>query len=221
MMGAVGAAPIGAKRTVTAVGWHRLTLRDNGNYRAANGCSQGTAFAVVCLPRWAAESFIAEGCHSPRSAGAPIPLRERALDCQGGAGDRTIGIHCNGIHTYPMEWTSAWNGLVCNGIHSIPMVTSPRRGARPGRTQRGSDSFHYNPVNAINHPEVRTMPSCVACGAELEPAIRAPHTVYVKTLYRIGGQDYCRHHIIRAAVAAGVITEVKAGAGPVTAVPRV
>ena len=46
------------------------------------------------------------------------------------------------------------------------------------------------------------MPSCVACGAELELLVRVPHTVYVKSLYRIGGQDYCRHHIIRAAVAA-------------------
>ena len=59
------------------------------------------------------------------------------------------------------------------------------------------------------------MSKCIACGAELEPPVRAPHTVYVKTLYRIAGQDYCRHHIIRAAVAAGVITEVKPGAGPV------
>ena len=33
------------------------------------------------------------------------------------------------------------------------------------------------------------------------------HTVYVKSLYRVGGQDYCRHHIIKAAVAAGVITD--------------
>ncbi len=46
------------------------------------------------------------------------------------------------------------------------------------------------------------MPCCVACSAELEPPVPAPHTVYVKSLYRIGGQDYCRHHIIRAAVAA-------------------
>ena len=61
------------------------------------------------------------------------------------------------------------------------------------------------------------MAQCVACGAELEPPVRVPHTVYVKSLYRIGGQDYCRHHIIRAAVAAGVIAEVKAGAGPVVA----
>ena len=64
------------------------------------------------------------------------------------------------------------------------------------------------------------MPSCVACGAELEPPVRTPHTVYVKSLYRIAGQDYCRHHIIRAAVAAGVITEIRAGAGPVVAMAR-
>ena len=64
------------------------------------------------------------------------------------------------------------------------------------------------------------MPQCVACGAELEPPVRTPHTVYVKTLYRIGGQDYCRHHVIRAAVIAGIIVEVKAGAGPVVATPR-
>ena len=41
-----------------------------------------------------------------------------------------------------------------------------------------------------------------------------PHTVYVKSLYRIAGQDnYCRHHVIRVAVAAGAITEIKPGAG--------
>ena len=64
------------------------------------------------------------------------------------------------------------------------------------------------------------MPKCAFCGAGLEPPVRVPHTVYVKTIYRIAGQDFCRHHIIRAAVAAGVITEVKAGAGPVEAVSR-
>ena len=64
------------------------------------------------------------------------------------------------------------------------------------------------------------MPSCVACAAELEPPVRTPHTVYVKSLYRIAGQDYCRHHIIRAAVAAGVIAEVKAGVGRLGAMAR-
>ena len=64
------------------------------------------------------------------------------------------------------------------------------------------------------------MLSCVGCGAELEPPVRAPHTVYVKTLYRIGGQDYCRHHIVRAAVATGVISEVKPSPGLVVATSR-
>ena len=54
------------------------------------------------------------------------------------------------------------------------------------------------------------MSRCVVCGAELEPPVRVPHTVYVKSLYRIGGHDYCRHHIIRAAVGAGV-TDVRPG----------
>ena len=64
------------------------------------------------------------------------------------------------------------------------------------------------------------MPNCVACGAELEPPVRAPHTVYVKTLYRIGGQDYCHDHIVRAAVAAGVISEVKPNPGLVVAMSQ-
>ena len=58
------------------------------------------------------------------------------------------------------------------------------------------------------------MPRCVAGGAELEPPVRIPHTVYVKSLYRIAGQDYCRDHIIKAAVAAGVLVEMKPAAGP-------
>ena len=33
------------------------------------------------------------------------------------------------------------------------------------------------------------MPKCAFCGTELEPPVRTPHTVYVKSLYRIGGQD--------------------------------
>ena len=64
------------------------------------------------------------------------------------------------------------------------------------------------------------MPSCVARGAELVPPVRVSHTVYVKSLYPIAGQDYCCHHISRAAVAAGLITEIRAGAGPVEAMNR-
>ena len=58
------------------------------------------------------------------------------------------------------------------------------------------------------------MPRCADCGVELEPPVRGPHTVYVKKLYSVAGQDYCRHHALGAAVAAGVIVEVNAGAGP-------
>ena len=58
------------------------------------------------------------------------------------------------------------------------------------------------------------MPKCAVCGVALEPPVRTPHTVYVKKLYRIAGQDYCRHHALRAAVAVGVIAEVNASAGP-------
>ena len=109
-------------------------------------------------------------------------------------------------------------GIQCIGIHCIPMQFIPGHGAvqhPPGeKDQRVPGCFHYNSGNATNHPEVRTMPSCVACGAELEPPVRTPHTVYVKSLYRIAGQDYCRHHIIKAAVVAGVINEVKARRRP-------
>ena len=103
--------------------------------------------------------------------------------------------------------------MQCIGFHCIPLTTSPPHGVVPGKTQSGATGFHYNTVNATNYPEVRIMSKCIACGDELEPPVRAPHTVYVKTLYRIGGQDYCRHHIIRPAVAAGVVTEIKPGAG--------
>ena len=48
--------------------------------------------------------------------------------------------------------------------------------------KRVREWFHYNSGKATHHPEVRTMPSCVACGAELEPPIRTPHTVYAKSL---------------------------------------
>ena len=76
--------------------------------------------------------------------------------------------------------------------------------------------IHYNPASVINQAEVRTMPKCAFCGAELEPPVRALHTIYMKSLYRIGGQDYCRHHVIITAVALGVITEVKPGQAPTT-----
>ena len=138
-------------------------------------------------------------------------------------GIHSIGIHSNGMDTIPMECI----GMQCIGIHSIPMDSNrllSAEGNGLGKTTNESGGAFTttpdNSGNATNHLAVRTMLSCVAGGAQLEPPVRAPHTVYVKTLYRIGVQDYSRHHIIRAAVAAGVITEVKPGARPVVARPR-
>ena len=101
-----------------------------------------------------------------------------------------------------------WIGYDSIGIQYIPLGTSPRPDARPGKAQRGTGRFHYNAGNETMPAtslitEAITMAQCAYCGAELKPPVRAPHTVYVKSLYRIAGQDYCRHHIISAAVAAG------------------
>ena len=49
---------------------------------------------------------------------------------------------------------------------------------------------------------------------------RTPHTVYMKKLYRMAGQDYCRHHIVAAAVVAGVIIEIRPSGNPAVAVSR-
>ena len=109
--------------------------------------------------------------------------------------------------------------MVSNGLQSIPWHANRHHCAPLATTARGKGQtnpgapFHYNSGNAINHREVKAMPSCVTCGKELEPPARAPHTNYVKILYQLAGQTYCRHHVIKAAVAAGVIREVRAGAG--------
>ena len=55
------------------------------------------------------------------------------------------------------------------------------------------------------------MPACHACGVKLAPPVRQPHTVYVRRLFLVGGRHYCRHHVIAAAVAAGLVIEVAAG----------
>ena len=119
-------------------------------------------------------------------------------------------MHCIPIHSIP--------------IHSIPMdsnrlLSAEGNGSGKTTNESGGCSLQLRQLTQTTR-EVRTMLSCVAGGAQLEPPVRAPHTVHVKTLYRIGVQNYCRHHIIRAAVAAGVITGVRAGAGPVGSRPR-
>ena len=36
-----------------------------------------------------------------------------------------------------------------------------------------------------------TMANCFSCQTELAPPMRAPHTVYVRKLFLLGGQTYC------------------------------
>ena len=121
---------------------------------------------------------------------------------------------------------ASWNGLVSNVLESIPYqcnsspATAPSRHPPVENGKRIQGWYHYNCGNATNHPEVRSCPAALPAPPNWNPPVRTPHTVYVKSLYRIAGQDYCRHHIIRAAVVAGVITEVRAGAGPVVALTR-
>ena len=51
------------------------------------------------------------------------------------------------------------------------------------------------------HPEVRTVPSCVASDAELEPPVRASPIAYAGTLHLIAHHDRRLYRIIRDAVA--------------------
>ena len=52
------------------------------------------------------------------------------------------------------------------------------------------------------------MPACQTCGVSLTPPARRPHTVYAKNLFIVGSRHYCRHHVVAAAVAEGLVTEV-------------
>lgn len=55
------------------------------------------------------------------------------------------------------------------------------------------------------------MLACQSCGVRLAPPVRQPHTVYAKKLFLVGGRHYCRHHVVAAAVTAGLVAEVVAG----------
>ena len=88
--------------------------------------------------------------------------------------------HSIGMESSGIQWTA---------IHAMERHANRYRSApwqrRVGeKDNRVRGRFHYNLGNTINHPEVKAMPSCVACGKELEPPARAPHTNYVKSLYQ-------------------------------------
>ena len=104
-----------------------------------------------------------------------------------------------------MDWTGIqWYGMESSTIGY--QVHDPA----PSLAKRYGAPVVFTTIRATptNYPDVGTMPKCAACGAELKLPVRTPHTVYVKTLYRVAGQDYCHHHIIRAVVAVSIIAEV-------------
>ena len=105
-------------------------------------------------------------------------------------------------------------GLVSNAyqLDWIPL-RSPAR-VNEKRQLGAFTTIGVNDPTAILSNGGGTMASCFICQTELVPPVRARHTVYVRKLFLLGGQTYCRLHIIPDAVAAGVISEVKAGAGP-------
>ena len=101
-----------------------------------------------------------------------------------------------------------------NAYHWIGLRSGPRPELTTKRQLGAFTTIGVNDPTAILSNGGDTMASCFICQTELAPPVRARHTVYVRKLFLLGGQTYCRHHIIPAAVAAGVISEVKAGAGP-------
>ena len=102
--------------------------------------------------RGAVKPAVATGCFRLRSAEHRILLRDHARRRTGDRRDQWIGIHSNGIHTYPLEWTVAWNGLVSNALGSIAYQYNPTPvegppDTRPGkRTNESGGGFTTIPV---------------------------------------------------------------------------
>ena len=66
------------------------------------------------------------------------PYRNRPVNRPGGAGDEWIGIHCNGIHTCPLECIRNgldWQPMQWFPLHAIGNQPSARR--PPGKGAKG------------------------------------------------------------------------------------
>ena len=81
----------------------------------------------------------------PPPGGLDPPL-DLAFDQRNAGDGQWIGIHCNGIDTYPLEWTASWNGLVSNALASIAYqcnwspATAPSR-PHPGKGIKNLEAF--------------------------------------------------------------------------------
>ena len=119
----------------------------------------------------------------------------------------TSPLVSNPMISISLDWNGSghgmdWHPLLSCALHTNGwQSTAQRGGQRVGENdKRVRGRFHYDAGNDTETTEGENMPSYVACGAELELPVRVPHTVYVKILYRIAGQDYCRHAEIENAI---------------------
>ena len=78
-------------------------MRDNCNYRAANGRAQAVVSGLLSGLSPAAKPRQALDRRHVRLAGAGVAFRNCTTSRDRNAGDQWIGIQCIGINTYPSE----------------------------------------------------------------------------------------------------------------------
>ena len=78
-------------------------LRDNADYRAANGRAQAVVSGLLSGLSPAAKPRQASDRPHLRLAGAGVAFRNCTTSRDRNAGDQWIGIQCIGINTYPLE----------------------------------------------------------------------------------------------------------------------
>ena len=113
------------------------SLRDNRHSRAVNGRAQAGVSSVVCLPQRGRIFSTSCGFTSDPPPEGPDPSLDLASGRRDAIGDQWIGIHSNGIDTYPLEWTASWNGLVSNALESIAYQCNSSPATAPSRHPSG------------------------------------------------------------------------------------
>ena len=154
-------------------------MRDNADYRAANGRAQGVVPASFACPRRG--RMFNTGCGftsvhhrkgpilpstSPSPAATPAAINQKVsipMVC--------IPVHWNGrrhgMDWYPMHWSP----LHTNAIHSRPRR---RPDTRPGKGIKNLEDLSLQFGSRHKSPGGEIMPSCVACAAELAPPVPPP-----------------------------------------------
>ena len=110
--------------------------------RGKRACARGRA-GVVCVPPAGPDVQHRLRFYLGPPPEGPDPSFDLAFARRNTGGDQSKGIHSNGMHTCPLEWTASWNGLVSNALESIAYqcnsfpATAPSRHA-PGERDKES-----------------------------------------------------------------------------------